>query len=55
MYLDIVAPNALQVVHSPIEKDPPMLLMIMRMIVKVEMSYRMRMRCHAMRETMLQI
>jgi hypothetical protein len=48
MYYDIVAPNTLQVVHSPIQKTHPMLLMIMRMIVKVEMSHRMRKRCHAM-------
>jgi hypothetical protein len=53
MYCDIVAPNALQVVDSPIKKTHPMLLMIMRMIVKVEMSHRMRKRCHAMRKTML--
>jgi hypothetical protein len=55
MYCDIVAPNALQVVHSPIKKTHPMLLLIMRMIVKVEMSHRMRKRCHAMRKTMLQM
>jgi hypothetical protein len=55
MYCDIVAPNALQVVHSPIKKTHPMLLIIMRMIVKVEMSHRMRKRCHAMKKTMLQM
>ena len=55
MYCDIVAPNALQVVRSLIKKTHPMLLVIMRMIVKVEMSHGMRKRCHAMRKTMLQM
>ena len=39
MYCDIVAPNALQVVRSLIKKTHPMLLVIMRMIVKVETSH----------------
>ena len=55
IYCDIVAPNALHVVHSLFEKTHPMLLMIMRMIVMVEMSHRMRKRCHATRKTMLQM